>query len=314
MSDDSLVHLDPWIGSTNLGDLIISEAVQKQITQNLPCSKLITLASRQLSRQQTLTVQKARRVFLGGTNAFHPSPIFNYYPHQLPRDIPTLLRLSGARIIFLGVGAYRYFKRFGLLADFYYARLLDPQSTHSVRDEYTRQKLLQLGFSRVLNTGCPTMWDLSSFSDSFGDAVLLTLTGYRPDEARDIRLLRAAMKKFRHIRFWPQGFGQDRSYLASILSPDEFDRIEILPATLTAFDESLAEGFCHLGTRLHAGIRALQSQRPSLVVPVDNRAGEMSDSIQFTDPELTGIQPGTRFSFAFKRRPEADEFLSRFAT
>lgn len=39
--------------------------------------------------------------------------------------------------------------------------LLDGQYLHAVRDEYTRQRLLKLGITNVLNTACPTMWGLT---------------------------------------------------------------------------------------------------------------------------------------------------------
>jgi len=71
--------------------------------------------------------------------------------------------------------------------------------------------------------------------------------------------------------FWPQG-SRDARY-CSILASD----IEQLPAGLPALDKALSDSCTDfLGTRLHAGIRALQHGRRATIVAIDNRAQEIA--------------------------------------
>ena len=63
----------------------------------------------------------------------------------------------------------------------------------------------------------------------------------------------------------------------------EFDlnRIQILSQSLEGYDNLLKskEELDYIGTRLHAGIRALQFKRKSIIVGIDNRSNEISKDI-----------------------------------
>ena len=51
------------------------------------------------------------------------------------------------------------------------------------------------------------------------------------------------------------------------------DRVNIVPSDLKAYDEILKQpNLDYVGTRLHAGIRALSYGHRSLVIAIDNRA------------------------------------------
>ena len=80
---------------------------------------------------------------------------------------------------------------------------------------------------------------------------------------------------YRKIYFWPQGSG-DIDYFAHLKC-----KAEVIAPSLKAFDSVLADepSIDYIGTRLHAGIRALQHKRRAIIIGVDNRAAEMSKDI-----------------------------------
>jgi hypothetical protein len=146
-----------------------------------------------------------------------------------------------------------------------------------VRDEYTARMLRSIGFENVVNTGCVTTWSLSeihcaSFPRQKGNVVLLTFTDYKPDRHADEQLYRTVRRHYDRVYFWLQG-RRDWEYAREILDPD----VEIVGGTLAALDRILNEvpNLDYVGTRLHAGIRAMQHGRRTLVIAVDNRAAEM---------------------------------------
>ena len=59
--------------------------------------------------------------------------------------------------------------------------------------------------------------------------------------------------------------------------------IKIIPPQLDALDELLASDIDldYIGTRLHAGIRAMQFKRRSIIIGIDNRAIEMQKDVHF---------------------------------
>lgn len=58
------------------------------------------------------------------------------------------------------------------------------------------------------------------------------------------------------------------------IKSDFGNKINVLPATLKAYDEILQseESLDYIGTRLHGGIRALQHKRRSMIIAIDSRA------------------------------------------
>jgi len=73
---------------------------------------------------------------------------------------------------------------------------------------------------------------------------------------------------------WIQG-SKDRAYIESLTSD-----VQYIAPKLSAFDTFLEKESCeYVGTRLHAGIRALQKRRKALIIGIDNRAIEMRNDI-----------------------------------
>jgi polysaccharide pyruvyl transferase WcaK-like protein len=304
-----VVHIDPAIGSTNLGDQIISEALARHIKLMFPEARIINIASRDIGKWAKSVINVADIVFFGGSNALSANPVFGY--RQFAMGFMQYLGLSN--ITLMGVGWWQYQYSFGPLAHAFYKKILCKDVIHSVRDEYTLTKLKDLGFESVLNTACPTMWSLDSFEDDVSDDVVVTLTDYHRNIERDIALIKNALEKFNQVFFWPQGT-LDCQYLQTFSSAIDFNRIQILDPNLQALDNILKSGASYVGTRLHAGIRALQFRRPSFIIPIDNRAVEIAkmENLILVNPELENVKVGENFSFSHTTKPEVQQFLTQF--
>jgi len=270
------IILDPGVGTQNIGDEIISSAVQSIVRE---CSDEMTRVIRfsvhqKLSSKQVAAAAAADVVIAGGSNLLN----FRFFPFRDVRWNNSLAGLLKLRDVWLlGVGWQSYDDNSNALGRWLYKRSLSNNALHSVRDGFTEAMLARHGVSNVVNTACPTMWGLnlhhvSRIPVKKADAAVFTLTDYSQDRNRDGTLLAAMRRNYREAYFWPQGFS-DLKYLASLGA----DGINVLPPGLAAFDRLLeARDIDYVGTRLHAGIRALQMGRRALILAVDNRAVEIS--------------------------------------
>jgi polysaccharide pyruvyl transferase WcaK-like protein len=77
---------------------------------------------------------------------------------------------------------------------------------------------------------------------------------------------------FEKVYLWIQG-SRDYEYAKRVISSDS---VEYLSPSLFSLDSILKsrESIEYIGTRLHAGIRALQHSRRAIIIGVDNRAKE----------------------------------------
>jgi hypothetical protein len=103
------------------------------------------------------------------------------------------------------------------------------------------------------------------------DAVVTSLTSYRPDPDADRLILNLLRDRYSNVMFWTQQ-AADLPYLRAL---GDYD-FEILAPNVRAYSDRLAgQRVDYVGSRLHGGIRALQNKRRSLVISVDNRATEI---------------------------------------
>jgi polysaccharide pyruvyl transferase WcaK-like protein len=270
----TIALFDPSIASTNLGDQIILDAVYCELTDLLPREQVITVPTQEVI--SPISIQRAKLAthrLVGGTNLL--SARMGQYKQW---QITLRQSLSLHDVTLMGVGWWQYQDEPDLYTRTILRNVLSRQKPHSVRDEYTRKKLLSIGIENVLNTGCPTMWRLTPehctrIPACKADAVVLTLTDYHADPVSDVRLIDSLRKHYATIYFWPQGSG-DMDYFRSLQRPS----IEVLQPRLAAYDELLrtAATLDFVGTRLHGGVRAMQHLRRALVLAVDNRAREIS--------------------------------------
>ena len=179
----------------------------------------------------------------------------------------------------MGVGWWQYQGHPNIYTKYLYKKVLSKNAIHSVRDSFTENMLKSIGITNVFNTGCPTIWGLDkdhciSIPRDKAENVVFTITDYKKDHRSDQKLIETLSNSYNDLYFWPQG-SLDTSYLHDLCNTNN---IFVLPPTLEAYDNLLkdkAMDIDFVGTRLHAGIRAMQFKRRSVIIAVDNRATEM---------------------------------------
>lgn len=262
---------DTTISDYNLGNEIIMESVYNHLRDVFPDDFFYKLPYMEITRHTLGYISNSDLVFFGGTNSL--SSKMEKYKQW---DVNLYKSLFIKDVILMGLGWWQYQNSASLYTKLLLRRLLSSERLHSVRDSYTEKKLRAIGFLNVVNTGCPTLWNLtpthcSAIRVDKSDEVVMTLTDYNQDADSDRRLVDLLLKKYRRVRVWLQGVG-DKAYIDSICS----GKVDIIPPSLQAFDEALSDpNVDYVGTRLHAGIRALQKKRRTIIIAVDNRALEM---------------------------------------
>jgi len=156
-------------------------------------------------------------------------------------------------------------------------RILSRRYQHSVRDEYSRQQLLGAGVNNVINTACVTMWELTAehcarIPKQRAPRVVTTLTGYNANPAADRAVIDTLLKHYEEVVLWVQQ-PEDFAYGVALSN----GRLKLISPNLNAFTTFLRDNDVdYVGSRLHGGIRALQTGKRTLILAVDNRAVEIS--------------------------------------
>ena len=263
--------LDTTVCDNNLGNQIIMDSLNKYLRHIFGSDFFIKLPYLdRIGVQAVKYMNQSEYVFLGGTNALS-SEMEKY--KQIGIDHENYQNIT--EIILAGVGWWQYQ---GPISDYtkeILTHCLHPNVYHSVRDSYTQKMLSTIGINNVLMTGCPTLWQLTEehcrkIKKSRSDNVLLTFTNYSQDKS-DSLLFEILQSNYKNIYAWVQG-PEDLEYARGF-----GEEIEILAPDLNALDNLLASDIelDYVGTRCHAGIRAMQHQRRSIIIGVDNRAIEM---------------------------------------
>ena len=273
----NIAVLDTSICSKNLGDIIIMDAVWKVIKELFPKAFYVTIPTHEyLAGRGYELLREADVALIGGTNLLTSNMLLRRQWKIRPQDI---LRLRN--IVLLGVGWWQYQRQPDPYTRTLLQRVLHPNLQHSVRDAYTQQNLFVAGLDNVLNTSCVTMWSLTPEhlatipKDPAAD-VVMTLTDYKPSPEQDRQLFSALKQHYERVYCWIQGT-KDYAYARQITK----DEVEYIEPNLHAFNDVLrSQTIDYVGTRLHAGIRALQLQRRALIVAVDNRAAEIGRDCQ----------------------------------
>lgn len=286
------ILLDPSISSANIGDQIIQQSVKNSMDgvlefhAGLPTQRALNSAERKIAYESDLAI-------VGGTNLL--SSNMPWY-RQWKIDFRTSNALKN-KVVLMGVGWWQYQDEPNFFTKWMLDRVLSRDHVHSVRDDYTRIRLEKLGFD-VINTACPTMWQLSVVmpSESRPSTCIVTLTDYNKDISEDQWLLDEVSKYYEDVVIWPQA-QRDASYARTLSG-----NFRVADPTLEAYEEILSRDVDYIGTRLHGGVRAFQRQHWGLIVAVDNRALEIS-----RDTKLPVHARGKREEIAqsIKRRSQA---------
>lgn len=276
----SIAVYDSYCGSLNSGDAIIMDAIYAQMSELFPYEHKVAYPTHYpLSYKAIRRIKKSRLCFVGGTNLLSSSIRFRSKKNQWAIGHIGAFVLK-KRPILLGCGWKNYQHKSTIKSRIFYQTILSDNFLHSVRDSYSEKKLKDLGISNVINTGCPTLWTLTKdhcaeITQDKSDNVVFTLTDYRKDADADREMIRLLFSLYNKLYVWLQG-ANDYAYLRSLLNDNELEKIEMIGPTLSEYD-LLLDTVAHLdyvGTRLHAGIRAMQKKRRAIIIGVDNRATE----------------------------------------
>jgi len=262
--------------NSNLGDLIITQAVMAEMNRLFPGEEVVSISSHTMPGDAEISkIKRARHRIVGGTNVLG-SDMRNCRQWSIPGRVMAL-----HPAVLCGVGWQHYQPPVKLFTRVLLNFALSRTYVHSVRDAYTKKKLATCGVWNVVNTSCPTLWGLAGQRKVVNTrkpakSVLLMLTDYRKDEEADRLLVSFLGGYYGTIYFWPQG-EMDLSYLLSLITDKMFNPV-ILERTLDALDRCLSAvtDLDYVGTRLHGGIRCLIAGKRSLILEVDNRAAEIA--------------------------------------
>lgn len=263
---------DTSVATDNLGDEIIVDAVENVISEVLPNAYVFRVATHEyMSWVSRRLLKKSSLSIIGGTNLLSP----HMGPFALWKMMPWDV-FSVNHAVLLGVGWRDYMRGPDPYTKWALNRILARNHIHSVRDGYTLTKIADLN-KHVYNTACPTMWSLTpSHCEGIprlkAEKAITTLTYYRRNEATDRQLLNMLLRHYSDVYFWAQQ-SDDQAYFDSLGSAG----IKNIPPSVSHYTAFLRdEAVDCIGTRLHGGIRAMQTGKRTLILAVDNRAREIA--------------------------------------
>lgn len=265
---------DTGIESDNLGDHFIMDAVWEAVRPLFPDADYVFTPTHRRARLAEMAAgRRAAFSIVGGTNILKS--------HMLVRGnwkITPLDYFAWRNVVLLGVGWQQY----GGPADFatrlFFRRVLSRGLLHSVRDMHTYEHMKEI-IPNVVYTACPTMWMLDrqrcrQIPVRKARHAVFAVTYYRPAPEHDRAVFNLLQRHYETVYFWPQQ-AQDTQYLRDI----GVTGFVPIPPEIREYDRLLQEvDVDFVGARLHGGIRALQHRRRALIIPVDNRAAEISVS------------------------------------
>lgn len=271
-----IVRFNTALNTDNLGDYIIMRYCNKILSEIYDNREFLDISTHLTpTNTQEETVKQTKLKFVCGTNIM-TSHIEKHWNWSLPDGLKRKLKYRN--VILLGVGWKNYEDECSEYSKMIYKSILNPNMLHSVRDKYTEQMLKNAGICNVINTGCPTMWGLTpefclNIPKKKSRNVITTVTDYRRDIERDSQMLEILGRNYENVYLWIQG-KYDEEYLSELIVPNNFSTI---PACMDAYEQYLNMGDVdYVGTRLHAGIFALNHHVRSLIIAVDNRAIEIA--------------------------------------
>jgi|APSaa5957512535_1039671.scaffolds.fasta_scaffold93398_1 polysaccharide pyruvyl transferase WcaK-like protein len=265
--------------SPNIGDHIISRASHRELKKifgndakisEIPSHSFLDFNSIKILKKSDLTV-------VGGSNLLW----FRMFP-PASWPIGPIELMNYSDLVLMGVGWGSYNISAGSYSKFIANKVLSSNYIHSLRDEYTSEICKSnLGLSNSLNTGCHTTWHLSEtkikYSKTKSDMCIFSLTDYDKSPIEDLELINQLTSLYgSNIILWPQGSGdlnyaKTLGYKGKYIEPNLESYIRFLENT---------DSVDYIGTRLHAGVLALEYGLNTLVIAIDNRASEIAKDIK----------------------------------
>ncbi len=272
--------LNPSIATTNLGDYIIYQSVIVVLRSIYADAMFSDFPTQLHVRHDALaSMQEKDLLFVAGTNLLS-SNLETRHQWKIHNGFKQFLN---NRVVLFGCGWWQYQGAPNKYTKDIYKTLLNRDVLHSVRDQYTAEKLIKAGVENVLNTSCPTLWSLTpqkcrKIPQYKAEYVVTTLTFYHKNKELDYKMLELLSQNYTKVYLWPQGIND--IYYFDEIDPQNNLEIEVIPPSLEAFEEILSTpSIDYIGTRLHAGARSLQRGVRTLIVAVDNRAIEIGNDV-----------------------------------
>lgn len=266
ITNDVIIY-DTSLYSDNLGDNII----------NYYCDRIfdelqLNIIDRIPTHNESEKTYKDYIKIVTGTNILNSH--MNYGSWRIPKDLSGL-----DSTLFLGVGSGEYYDEVNHFTKILYKEYINKTYLHSVRDRYTEEKLRSNGIENVLYTACPTMWSLNEefckgIPTKKASNVVTTITDYNRDYHLDWYMLDTLLTEYNKVYIWIQG-DKDLEYLSQYSKFSQLNIIENSFEKYTDFLENM-DDLDYVGTRLHAGIHALNYKKRSIIISIDNRAKEIA--------------------------------------
>ncbi|MFP4120915.1 polysaccharide pyruvyl transferase family protein [Coleofasciculus sp.] len=277
--------------SANLGDLIIQEAVERELNNIFENSSIVHISTHTFPHQEHIrSIRSCSISFVGGTNLLNSK--MNIYKKW---KVSGRQQLMLKKAILMGVGWQFYQHKPNFYTSILLKMVLSRKFFHSVRDSYTKRQLQLAGISNVINTGCPTMWPLMNIRSedipsTKSASALVMLTDYSKDYELDKKLLNLISCKYEKVFIWSQGRG-DKEYISQLVSAINIP-VVMLEHSLSSFNNLLNSGipFDYIGTRLHGGVKCLLSRKRALVIEIDNRAAEIAKDTNLPTTKRSDFQ------------------------
>ena len=296
---DPVIVFDTSIDSHNIGDEIIMSYCESVLAECYGSHERLSVPTHTLPSPDELdAIRKAKSKIVCGTNIIS-SNFEKFTLWKMPED---LRGYTG--VIALGVGWGYYSKSFSRKSKDVYRHVLSRQALHSVRNSYTERKMKSMGIVNVINTGCPTLWNLTpercrGIPSGKAPKVVTALTGWTQDPEADSYMLDVLEHEYEKVYIWMQG-NTDLEYFSRIYRGNG---IEILPGGLDEFTGLLRSGdIDYIGNRLHAGIHALNCGVRALIISIDHRAAEMGKDVGL--PVIPRGELAGKLSAAIRRERE----------
>lgn len=269
--------LDTSVTSMNLGDQIIMEATRGVLHELFPNAFYVNLPTHEFLLWESYRVLKdCDYVFVGGSNLLKSKMLWRNQWKISPFDF-----FMRKNCILVGCGWWHYQAQPDLYSRYLLRRILSNRYLHSLRDDYSREQLQAAGISNARNTSCVTMWKLDAahcerIPREKAPRAITTLTGYYADPEVDRAVIELLLKHYEEVVLWVQQ-PEDFAYGVNLGG----GRIKFIAPNLASYTEFLRSNHVdYIGSRLHGGIRALQTGKRSLILAVDNRAVEISRDTQ----------------------------------
>jgi len=283
--------LDTSIGSKNLGDFIIMDSIQAQLFELFNDSAYFTTFPThfRVTGDDRNLLQEKELLFVCGTNLLNSNMDRNIQWNLWKQD----WNFYHKRCVLVGTGWGKYDAPPSEGTKEMLKRILSDKVLHSVRDQYSKEMLNSIGIDNVVNTCCPTSWkiEVDASNQNKKKYVVSTITDYSQDSVKDGWMLKYLLTNYEYVHIWIQSIN-DLKYLEK-LGLLKHPKLRLISPSLEAYRKFLDSNVLdidYIGTRLHAGIYAMQRNIRTLIIGIDNRANEIAKDVKINVVKRENIE------------------------